>query len=543
MKRISSVILVLALVLMLGVPATANEVEVYPVWVGGIQVTAGNTQDVLGDGTVSYDAESNTLTLNGAEITGGYEHEEGSVKTIYAEGDLNIELIGTNSVTAPAASAFSNGINVEGDLSISGAGNMVVNSGAVTAQDGIAVSFGIWLTGDLTVHEASVTAYGSSAIVSGEGTSVSGGVYVGGELEVDFGGTLIAVGSKAQATEAYSYGIESTRVDDTYINISVYDGFLTAEGGEAVGVSYAQAVGIYIYYGGLYLREAQAYVDITAGNAAVSADEQAKAYSNGIHIQMGDVGISDGMLNVYGSSCTAESDNAYAVYIEAGTVEEDDMIYTIGGYFTVECDEVLPGIYSPDLVGTTVNIYSTCGKAIYAQAGIDIGSNLIISVPENGVAGGIGGSTDPENWSEPNYWTILDGNGDSARNVTIQPLAYKVSIQGLSYGLAVPVPVGQSINDTYCEKFEINDFSEYLRTEKEGYTFGGWYTDEACTEGNEFSFDMPITENITIYAKWVAVSDTPPTSDSSPIAAMLALLLCSGGAILVTVTNKKRVAK
>ena len=53
MKRIGSVVLVLALVLMLGVPALANEVEVYPVWVGGVQVTAGNTQDVLGDGTVS----------------------------------------------------------------------------------------------------------------------------------------------------------------------------------------------------------------------------------------------------------------------------------------------------------------------------------------------------------------------------------------------------------------------------------------------------------------------------------------------------------
>lgn len=541
MKKIGSVIIVLALVLMLGVPTLANEVEVHPVWVGGVQVTAGNAQDVLGDGTVSYDAECNTLTLSGAEITGGYEHEEGSVNAIYAQGDLNIELIGTNSVTAPDASAFSSGIRVDGDLSISGDGDIVFNGGAVTAQDGMAASVGIWLTGSLMVYEVSVTANGGSAIVSGDGTSVSDGVYVEGGLEVDFGGALIAVGGKAQATEAYSRGIESTRDDDEYINISVYDGSITADGAEAVGVSHAQTAGMYIYNGGFYLYEAQSRAHITAGDAVASAD--GKAYSNGIHVRMGDVGISDGILNVYGGSCTAESVNAYAVYIEAGTMEEEDFIYTMGGYFTVECDEVQPGTFSPDLVGTTVNIYSADGKAIYAQAGIDISSNLIISVPENGVAGGIGGSTDPENWSEPDYWTILDGNGDSAQNVTIQPLAYKVFIQGLSYGLTVPVPAGQSINDTYCEKFEINDFSEYLRTEKEGYTFGGWYTDEACTDGNEFSFDMPITENITIYAKWVAVSDTPPTGDSSPIAAMLALLLCSGGAILVTVTNKKRVAQ
>lgn len=33
-----------------------------------------------------------------------------------------------------------------------------------------------------------------------------------------------------------------------------------------------------------------------------------------------------------------------------------------------------------------------------------------------------------------------------------------------------------------------------------GYTFGGWYKDQACTE--EFDFDAEITENTNVYAKW-----------------------------------------
>lgn len=38
-----------------------------------------------------------------------------------------------------------------------------------------------------------------------------------------------------------------------------------------------------------------------------------------------------------------------------------------------------------------------------------------------------------------------------------------------------------------------------------GYEFAGWYTDSACSEGNEFDFDEnSITESITIYAKWEA---------------------------------------
>ena len=36
-----------------------------------------------------------------------------------------------------------------------------------------------------------------------------------------------------------------------------------------------------------------------------------------------------------------------------------------------------------------------------------------------------------------------------------------------------------------------------------GYTFGGWYTDQACTAGNEFTFGGYLTERTTIYAKWI----------------------------------------
>lgn len=37
---------------------------------------------------------------------------------------------------------------------------------------------------------------------------------------------------------------------------------------------------------------------------------------------------------------------------------------------------------------------------------------------------------------------------------------------------------------------------------KDGYDFGGWYTDEACTAA--YDFTQPVTDNITLYAKWEA---------------------------------------
>ena len=42
--------------------------------------------------------------------------------------------------------------------------------------------------------------------------------------------------------------------------------------------------------------------------------------------------------------------------------------------------------------------------------------------------------------------------------------------------------------------------------ERYGYTFGGWYTDEACTDDSRFSFGGTISETTHVYAKWTAVS-------------------------------------
>lgn len=50
---------------------------------------------------------------------------------------------------------------------------------------------------------------------------------------------------------------------------------------------------------------------------------------------------------------------------------------------------------------------------------------------------------------------------------------------------------------------------------KEGYVFAGWYIDENCTI--EYNFNTPVTNNITLYAKWNPVldeEDNENTSDS-----------------------------
>lgn len=41
----------------------------------------------------------------------------------------------------------------------------------------------------------------------------------------------------------------------------------------------------------------------------------------------------------------------------------------------------------------------------------------------------------------------------------------------------------------------------------EGYLFAGWYTDAACSIGKEYDFNTPVTQDITLYAKWIPYGD------------------------------------
>ena len=46
-----------------------------------------------------------------------------------------------------------------------------------------------------------------------------------------------------------------------------------------------------------------------------------------------------------------------------------------------------------------------------------------------------------------------------------------------------------------------------------GYTFGGWFTDEACTQAYDFS--TPVTADLTLYAKWTKNAVNPGGNGSS----------------------------
>lgn len=57
-------------------------------------------------------------------------------------------------------------------------------------------------------------------------------------------------------------------------------------------------------------------------------------------------------------------------------------------------------------------------------------------------------------------------------------------------------------------KQKVEDYGDPFRS---GYTFGGWYTDEACTQA--FDVNQSLSESVTVYAKWINQSAADANQD------------------------------
>ena len=272
-KRLFSLCMALALCLGL-LPGTAlaadGDVSYGTIEVGGVALT--NTQD----NPVVYattDATTGTVTTNGAtaenynvmwdgttltlrnatiEQAKEYGNSHESMAIYLASGNMNLALVGENTVDAlGGGSAASCGINLgSGNLTIRGQegaslavfggdtingnscgiyanGTITIDSGTVTAtgESASAASYGICAGGAVTINDGSVTA------TSGEAGGNSIGIYTSNSVTIE-DGTVIATGESASAA---SYGIDAVGT------VTIENGTVNATSGKAGGNS----VGIY----------------------------------------------------------------------------------------------------------------------------------------------------------------------------------------------------------------------------------------------------------------------------------------------------------
>lgn len=172
----------------------------YDVWVGGTAVTEDNYRDVLGTGTVSYDPTTKTLTLTNANITNTYKttnfYTNDTRTSIYAPDDLNLVLVGTNTIQPATGARFNYGIFARKSLTISGSGSLNVN-----VANGSQENVGFYILGNLIISGGDLDLRAAS--ISGDGASYGIWLYNDGDFTIS-GGTLTANSGNGTAQGAVS---------------------------------------------------------------------------------------------------------------------------------------------------------------------------------------------------------------------------------------------------------------------------------------------------------------------------------------------------
>lgn len=164
------------------VPKEAPVTE-YPVWVQGIQATDSNKDDVLGDGKVSFDPSTNTLTLSGASISDTTEKP-----AIYT---LDADLLITGSATISVANGHS-GIMIDKDES--SGGTLSLENAQLT------------ISGESEGYQDAIEAYNTISI---ENSTVKITGFYGG-IRTNDGDLTISGSTVNAASSSYGFHVDGT---------------------------------------------------------------------------------------------------------------------------------------------------------------------------------------------------------------------------------------------------------------------------------------------------------------------------------------------
>lgn len=194
-----------------------QESETYALLVAGTQVTKSNQNDVLDDGTVSYDPNTHTLTLNNAYLT-----PDGDANFTYC---IDSELTDMLTITGTATLSNADGILTEGPLTLKDAtltltGNIDGDIGEDAIRAGRSDE-------DITIQNSTVTIAGTNSegnffqfgIRCGKLTvanstldvKAGGSAVVANELEASGAGTVITAETDASEEQDY-YALELGRL-------------------------------------------------------------------------------------------------------------------------------------------------------------------------------------------------------------------------------------------------------------------------------------------------------------------------------------------
>nr|MBQ8244948.1 InlB B-repeat-containing protein [Oscillospiraceae bacterium] len=524
----------------------AKWVQYYNLYIEGLRVDELNKDDILDDGTVSYDPTTNTLTLNNADIQGNDSDLWGGsyVGISYSdvENPLTLHLVGDNKVSALSdPSIHPTAIEISGSLTVTGDGNLTVTAAAAegTYQEGaygiridngnatfqgtgtitanvtsvtkIAYMGGIWVGGDITVESGTVNAYANhtgTAETSGTADNV-GAIYAEGN-----GNTVTINGGTVNAYSGTGYSETAAIGGGLGTNIVINGGTVTAVGGtgktqedSSVGCnSYGIGVGSVSRWNGETFVSEGGTVTINGGTVkatggAASENSFGIGAEGGVTITGGEVTATGGTASVDSYGIGAGVETTGKVVISGGTVKATGGNATAASYGIGAKEGV-------EIAGTAdVQASSGTGAVSY---GIGTLGNVEL---ENSIAleaqGGIMaiGAVKTATLEAGEYWlTVTNRDGITTHPARIESGDWT---NLLYFKMEPGIPVyfdanGGAWGEEAIKAVQVEKSGDSVAKPGEdpvhsnGMVLKGWYDEN----GKLFDFSTPITQSITLTAKW-----------------------------------------
>lgn len=290
-SRVLTVMLSLMFIVGL-MPATVFAANTTTLNVNGTNIlTAPDYKVVCGSGTATYDPDTNTLTLDNAEINYQQNSDNNSAGAILFDGDLNINLVGENTITSVTC-----GIRGKN------AGTLTITGDSLTL-DCIYYGIGIPATG------ANITIDGADIDVTAKGTGnfTGVGIQAGGVLSIKNGAYIDAT----DVSHHPIIGNAGIEIEDSTVYAQQYTDYYAAIRSDSeISISNstveakADSEGSSAIWTGNDLSSPP-----TPGNITISDGSNVTLYSkssNAVYAMLGTISISD-------STVKAESENAVAL--------------------------------------------------------------------------------------------------------------------------------------------------------------------------------------------------------------------------------------
>ena len=480
---------------------------------GTVTAYAGNASNesygikTTGDFTVS----GGTVTANGAEVNGGeYPRSCGIVSdgtltvengSVTANGGLSTHEScgvaastvnvtgGTINATGKDAVRASFGIAVDGDMEVSGSGQVTAIAGeAVEVSKGVEIR---WHTnekgepvtpGELTISGGTLTATGGSgnhkesygliapAVTVTGGTinatgkdaeTASFGIAVDGDMEVSGNGQVNATGGKAgERSAGIDVRYEWNAVNDEQGepgNAKILGGTVIAKGGKASNESYGiKTTGDLTVTAGTVSAEGAEATGEDSRSCGVVTDG-ALAVENGTVTATGGlsthescgvaastVNVSDGTLNATGDEAEVAS---FGIAVDGDMeVSGNGQVNAAGGGTAENPATVSFGISSDAVTVSGGNVQATTGNAINASVGFSIGQGGV--TVSGGTVNANVGDAECYSYGISSVFVSVSGNGvvsASAGNCTTENAGNDIKIE--SAGINVYGEKGVQVSD------------------------------------------------------------------------------------------------